>query len=447
MIYTPSSNKVINTKAPQVVFENGLRKIKPHYDTRTCAIKGRFFNRTLVDILTSEFRSKTEEEYIKEILDGKYRIYVHYKNAEIIEKQKENSNFTNELSDPQQILTYRFKQNDAYKISYHKHEPFCLQWCDDEVNDFGKNLICGMDILANNDDYIVIDKPGGIIVHPSASYYDNSITNILFHSTGNKLYSTFRLDKVTSGVLALGKSSEGAKKFHENIKNKNCFKYYLAKTKGKFPGTAIGLGKFMDMCNNKNAKGNEEVDFPMETAVIERSPIYQIDTKSDFKHGFSEPKEAESHFQLIAFNESKNESLVLCRPISGRQHQLRIHLMRLNHAIPGDFIYDIEKSYYPKKISFIKEVLDHREQYPDVTVLKDKFDEFRDEFIDLLNDNSDGVPIPCPECGQEEFTEPPVEEMKIFLHSFRYRIVEEDASTPDLCFQTKLPQWAFEFSK
>ena len=447
MIFTPSSNKVITTQAPEVIFENGLRKIKPHFDIRTCAVKGRFFTRTLLDILTSEFRSKTREEYTEEILSKKYKIYVHYKNSEIIEKQEIDPNFTNEISDPKQILTYKFKQNDAYTISYHKHEPFCLQWTEDEVTDFENNLICGIDILANEDDYIVIDKPGGIIVHPSASYYDNSITNVLFHSTGNKYYSTFRLDKVTSGVLALGKSSAGAKKFHENIQNKNCFKYYLAKAKGKFPGKPIGLSKFIELSNNKNAKGNDQVDFPMDSAVIETSPIYQIDTKSEFQHGFSEPKEAESHFQLIAYDSIKNESLVLCRPISGRQHQLRIHLMRLNHSIPGDFIYDIESSYYPKKISFMKEVRDHRVTYPDISVLEPKFVEFREEFIDLINDNTDAIPVPCPDCGQEEYTEPPVEEMKIFLHSFRYRIVEEDEDKADLCFQTKVPKWALEFKE
>lgn len=439
------NKKSINSKAPQVIHENGLRKIKPHYDIRTCSVKGRFFSRTLLDVLTSEFRSKSEEEYTKDIYSGLYKIYVHYTNTELIKQREINPDFTNEISDPEQILTYKFRQNDTYSIAYHKHEPFCLQWSDNEVTDLEKNLICGMDLLAVEDDYIVIDKPGGIIVHPSASYYDNSITNVLFHGTGQKYYNTFRLDKVTSGVLALGKSSAGAKKFHENIEKKNCFKYYLAKAKGRFPGTPIGIKKFTELSKIKEAKGNDQHDFPMETPVIEKSPIYHIDTKIEFPHGFSEPKEAESHFQLIEYDNANDESLVLCRPITGRQHQLRIHLMRLNHAIPGDFIYDIEKSYYPKKVAFMKDVVNYKTSYPDISVLEQIFKEFRDEFVDLINDNSDGIPVPCPECGKEEYVEPPIEEMKIFLHSFRYRIVEDEEGKNDLCFQTKMPDWTHTF--
>lgn len=221
MIFSAPNNKVINTTEPTVVFENGYRKVQPYFDTRTCTLKGRFFNRTLLDVLTSEFKVKSEEAHKLDIQRGKYKIYKHYKKADIQEKLLENPNFTNEISDYNEILNYKLQSNDYYTVAVHKHEPFSVEWANPEITDFESNLLCGMEILANEEDYIVIDKPGGLIVHPGASYYENSLTNILFHGTGEKYYTTFRLDKVTSGLLALGKSAAGANKFHENIKKKN----------------------------------------------------------------------------------------------------------------------------------------------------------------------------------------------------------------------------------
>lgn len=445
MDFNIPNNKIILTKKPEVIFVNGLRKIKPFYDIRKCTLKGRFFNKTLLQILTDEFRIKNQEEHSEDIRNGKYKIYTHMKKAELEEMLSINPNYSNELSKYEDIVKYPFKQNDYYTVSQHKHEPYSLQWSEDEKTDFSKNLICGMDILENNDEYIVIDKPGGLIVHPSASYYENSLTNILFHDTNQKFYSTYRLDKVTSGVLALGKTSAGAKKFHENILNKNCFKYYLAKVRGKFPGKPMGIVRFEELCKNKNVKGSDVEDFPMETEVVEKSPIYQIDTKILFPKAFSEPKTAESRFQLISFNEKFNESLVLCRPITGRQHQLRIHLMRLGYPIPGDFFYDPENTFYPKKIDFISKNNDYRESYPNIDDLKPLFDIFRKEFQELVESDPEESIEYCPECGAQEYSDPPIEEMRIFLHSFRYRIVEPDENENDLCFQTKLPAWAAEF--
>lgn len=198
------------------------------------------------------------------------------------------------------------------------------------------------------------------------------------------------------------------------------------------------------MSKSKDAKGSLETDFHMETPIIEKSPIYQIDLKRSFENGFTEPKEAESHFQLISYNEDADESLVLCRPITGRQHQLRIHLLRLGHSIPGDFIYDLEATYYPKKIKFIKDHPNFQDSNIPANEMELLFNEFRKEFEDVIND-VEGVEIKvCEECGQEEFYEPPLEQMKIYLHSFRYRIVEND-ETPDLCFQTNPPKWISSF--
>lgn len=439
------NNKIILTKKPEVIFSNGLRKIKPFYDVRKCTLKGRFFNKTLLQVLTDEFRLKNQEEHAQDIKNGKYKIYKHLKKADLEEQLLLNPQYNNEISSYEDIVNHSFKQNDYYTVAQHKHEPYSLQWSNDEKTDLKNNLICGMDVLENNEEYIVIDKPGGIVVHPSASYYENTLTNVLFHGTGHKFYSTYRLDKVTSGVLALGKTSAGAKKFHENILNKNCFKYYLAKVRGRFPGKEMGLKSFEEMSRNRSFNGVSVEDFSMETKVVENSPLYQIDTKILFPQAFSEPKSGESHFQLIAYNEATNESLVLCRPITGRQHQLRIHLMRLGHPIPGDFFYDPESSFYPKKIDFIAKNDDYRTSFPNIENLREVFDEFRKEFQELVDLEPEGGVKYCEECGAQEYADPPIAEMRIFLHSFRYRIVENEENKDDICFQTKLPSWTAEF--
>lgn len=103
------------------------------------------------------------------------------------------------------------------------------------------------DILfhSETDELVVVSKPGTMPVHPCGGYSMQSLMNILekhYKNKGiqgshnaNKLYTIHRLDRLTSGLVIIGKTSSVAQSYSKCIKNRSCQKIYLARVAGKFP--------------------------------------------------------------------------------------------------------------------------------------------------------------------------------------------------------------------
>jgi tRNA pseudouridine synthase 9 len=85
-------------------------------------------------------------------------------------------------------------------------------------------------IIKDTNDWIAIDKPSGIPVHPSGRFQHNTITEILRweHNNGKPLYPVHRLDRVTSGVLIIAKSTESARDLTQVWSDRQLEKIYLA---------------------------------------------------------------------------------------------------------------------------------------------------------------------------------------------------------------------------
>ncbi len=91
-------------------------------------------------------------------------------------------------------------------------------------------------ILFENEEHVVIDKPGTIPVHPSGRYRHNSIVFLLAKQKKmNRLFVVHRLDRLTSGILILAKSSQKATELSRMIINGEVKKKYIARVNGNFP--------------------------------------------------------------------------------------------------------------------------------------------------------------------------------------------------------------------
>jgi len=129
-----------------------------------------------------------------------------------------------------------------------------------------------------------------------------------------------RLDKLTSGLLILAKSQDLAFKFQDDLKNNKVEKTYLARVIGDFPG-----------------KEGEEV-------VVEKS-IYCVSPKlSKYDYCKTEEEEkqgkyAKTIFKKIWYDEKTNSSLVECKPVTGKTHQIRVHCKSLGCSIINDINY------------------------------------------------------------------------------------------------------------
>lgn len=155
-------------------------------------------------------------------------------------------------------------------------------------------------------DFLVLDKPSGVSFH---SEFEPGVVALAEHQFGIKLYAVHRLDKGTSGLLLLAKSSEAAAKLSELFQNQLIQKFYLALTDQK-PKKKQGWVKG-DMVQAR---------------------------RSAWKLSSALTNPAVSYF-VSAFYEVEGRRAFLVKPFTGKTHQVRVALKSISAAILGDELY------------------------------------------------------------------------------------------------------------
>jgi 23S rRNA pseudouridine1911/1915/1917 synthase len=169
-------------------------------------------------------------------------------------------------------------------------------------------------VIYEDDDCVVINKPVGVLAHskgvfnPEASV-SSWLSSRVKNMSGNRAGIVHRLDRATSGVMIVAKSSEALSWLQKQFSQRKVKKTYLAVVKGQLD------------------QGEALIDLP-----VERNPR----KPQTFRVG-ANGKSAQTVYKVL---QSNNEmSLVELKPTTGRTHQLRVHLAHLNHPILGDTLY------------------------------------------------------------------------------------------------------------
>jgi len=166
-----------------------------------------------------------------------------------------------------------------------------------------------IEIQFQNNELVVVNKPPNLPVHPSGRYRYNTLISILQYEVGLKeTYLIHRLDRLTSGLMIIGLTRDKARNLCSLIKDGSFEKEYLALVPGQFP---------------------EHIECT--------EPILTKSHKLTLNIVHSEGKPSKTKF--IRLFGSKEQSLVLCKPFTGRTHQIRVHLQYLGFPIVGDPIY------------------------------------------------------------------------------------------------------------
>ncbi|MDO4273141.1 MAG: RluA family pseudouridine synthase [Eubacteriales bacterium] len=171
-----------------------------------------------------------------------------------------------------------------------------------------------LNILYEDEDLLILNKPADTPVHPSQGNYENTLANgaaYYFASKGESfVYRCInRLDRDTTGALILAKNALSAALLSQQMLNREIRRTYLALAEGIIP-----------------EKGTI-------SAPIARVEGSAIEREVNFTKG--EP--AVTHFQRLAVNQ--NLSLVELHLDTGRTHQIRVHMKHLGHPLPGDYLY------------------------------------------------------------------------------------------------------------
>lgn len=186
-----------------------------------------------------------------------------------------------------------------------------------------------LDILFEDEDLIVVNKPAGLVVHPGAGNWTGTLVNALIHHCGESLSGiggvrrpgiVHRLDKDTSGVMVAAKSERAHKAlsaaFADHGRSGDLERAYAALVWG-IP-----------------ARGRGTVDAPLGRAAdrVRRAVVPQ---------GREDARHAVTHFSVEErFGENQDEfaqaSLVECRLETGRTHQIRVHMAHIGHPVIGD---------------------------------------------------------------------------------------------------------------
>lgn len=182
-----------------------------------------------------------------------------------------------------------------------------------------------LDIIYEDEDLLVLNKPAGMPIHPSLNNYTNSIANALayyFQSQGKPFIFRCcnRLDRDTSGLTIVSKHLVSGSILSDMTKYREVHREYLAIARGSVTPSE---GTIQAPLGRKGG------------TIIERTV--------DWEHG----EDAVTHYKVV--KEANGHSLVSLRLETGRTHQIRIHMKYLGYPLIGDYLYNPDMEYMTRQ--------------------------------------------------------------------------------------------------
>ena len=176
-----------------------------------------------------------------------------------------------------------------------------------------------LSILYEDDDLVIIEKPAGLLSVPGRlpEHHDSAYYRVLEQFPNAKI--THRLDMATSGILMFAKHRDAEVAVSKMFQARTVKKNYIALVQGKLPDT-----------------GRIEVPLITDWENRPRQIVH-----------FELGKQALTLYEHLEYDEAKDVSRVLLTPITGRSHQLRVHLQYIGHPITGDKLYHPQPTRSP----------------------------------------------------------------------------------------------------
>ncbi len=193
-----------------------------------------------------------------------------------------------------------------------------------------------LDIVYEDADLLVVNKPKGMVVHPAAGNYEGTLVNALLYHCGDSLSGingvlrpgiVHRIDKDTSGLLIVAKNDNAHQKLAAQIKEHSFAREY----------EAVVFGSLRD--------DRGVVDAPIGRHPVDRKKMCVTEKNS---------KHAVTHYEVL--RRYKGYTHIKCVLETGRTHQIRVHMAYLGHPVAGDPVYGVKN----EKVAFTGQCLHAR---------------------------------------------------------------------------------------
>ena len=181
-----------------------------------------------------------------------------------------------------------------------------------------------LDIVYEDEDVVVINKPKGLVVHPAAGHQDDTLVNGLLYAMGDDLSGingelrpgiVHRIDKDTSGLLAVAKNDLAHAVLASQLKDHSMHRVY----------EAIAVGSFREDSGTVNA--------PIGRHPTDRKKMCVTARNS---------KDAVTHWEVV--KRYRGYTHIRCKLETGRTHQIRVHMAHIGHPLLGDTVYGHKKT-------------------------------------------------------------------------------------------------------
>ncbi len=182
-----------------------------------------------------------------------------------------------------------------------------------------------VEIVYEDDDIIIVNKPKGLVVHPANGNPDGTLVNAIMNICKDSLSGVggekrpgivHRLDKDTSGLLIIAKNDKAHLKMSEQIKNRAVNKKYIALVRGIIK------------------EDEATINMPIGRSKVDRKKM-AVDRNG---------KEAITHFKVL--KRYDNYTLLEVKIDTGRTHQIRVHMAEIGHPVIGDEVYSSGKNEF-----------------------------------------------------------------------------------------------------
>ncbi|XP_057729852.1 RNA pseudouridine synthase 7 isoform X2 [Arachis stenosperma] len=333
-----------------------------------CQVKNRWAGKTIVDLFAQEFKGRPYEYYVSAVKCGRIQV------------------------DGERVpVSYIVKSSQKISHFVHRHEP--------------PVMACEVPILQKELDVLTVCKPASVPVHPCGQYRKNTVVGILQAEHGlAPVFPVHRLDRLVSGLLILARNASKADIFRQQIEGGLVRKKYIARVVGEFPKDELVVDANIDY-NAREGRSTAEV--------------------RDSAKG----KAASTKFTRISSNGA--QSIVLCEPITGRTHQIRVHLKHSGHPIANDMLYISDETVNRSS----KGSSADRSACTSATALTSSIEE---KVVNDCEEKSnvgfsiDPMCTNCPNLAPKGYD---TDEEGLWLHCIQY-------SGPDWTYECPYPDWA-----